>query len=132
MTVPTNHGAWAAAGSHATSRRGGVSMTEIDQMRQRLGARATPAQIAKALGRCEADVRAIIFPAPVEPKPQQTGMAPQTSRPWSETDLSILRLMYCEAGATAEACAYALNRSADATKTQIQKRGLTRAPRVAA
>ena len=120
------------AGLYATSRRGALSLSDIEKARQSIGPRATPSMIAKALGRCEADVRAIMFPAPVEPKPQQTGMAPQTSRPWSETDLSILRLMYCEAGATAEACAYALNRSADATKTQIQKRGLTRAPRVAA
>lgn len=132
MTVPTNHGALAGTGAFATSRRGGVSMTEIDQMRQRLGSRATPAQIAKALGRCEADVRAIMFPPQIEPRVQQTGMAPETARPWTDTDLSILRLMYCEAGATAEACAHALNRSAEATKTQIQKRGLTRAPRVAA
>lgn len=50
-------------GSFATARRGGVSTAEIEAVQQRLGARATPAQIAKQLGRCEADVRAVMMPA---------------------------------------------------------------------
>lgn len=62
MTVWTSHGTMASAGCYSTTRRGGVSQVEVDQMRQRLGLRATPAQVAKALGRCEADVRAIMFP----------------------------------------------------------------------
>lgn len=49
-----------SAGSFATARRGGVLQSEVNEARHKLGARATPAQIAKVLGRCEADVRAIL------------------------------------------------------------------------
>ncbi|PZU71668.1 MAG: hypothetical protein DI531_15500 [Brevundimonas sp.] len=52
--------AQSGAGSFATSRRGGLDFAEIDRVRSRLGARATPAQIAKATGRCEADIRVVL------------------------------------------------------------------------
>jgi len=94
-----------------------------------IGPRATPAQIAKALGRCEADVRAIMFPEREEPAPPLAAPNPAALRSWTDTDMSILRLMYCEAGATADACAHALNRTPAATKTQIRKQGLQRTPR---
>ena len=57
MTVPTNHGAIGSAGLFATSRRGAVGYDEIAQARAALGSRATAAQVAKMIGRCEADVR---------------------------------------------------------------------------
>ena len=37
------------------------SAYDIEQVRQRYGARATPAQVAKILGCCVDDVRAIMF-----------------------------------------------------------------------
>lgn len=64
MTVPTNHGAWAAAGSYATSRRGGLSLSDIEKARESIGPRATPSMIARYLGRCVEDVQAILNPEP--------------------------------------------------------------------
>lgn len=64
-----------SAGSFATARRGGVLQSEVNEARHKLGARATPAQIAKVLGRCEADVRAILCGGDVE------GM-PRAREPW--------------------------------------------------
>ena len=59
-----------ALGSFATARRGGVSLTDIEDARQKLGSRATPAQIVKMLGRCEADVKAVLTPvAEIKPVP---------------------------------------------------------------
>lgn len=45
------------AGAFATSRRGAVGYEEIAHARSVLGDRATAAQVAKMIGRCEADVR---------------------------------------------------------------------------
>jgi hypothetical protein len=56
MTVNAS-AALAGAGSFATSRRGAVAYEEIAQARAALGSRATAAQVAKMIGRCEADVR---------------------------------------------------------------------------
>lgn len=98
MSVATNRGVSGAAGVFATSRRGGVSAFEVEQMRQRLGTRATPAQIAKALGRCEADVRAIMFPQPEE-QPAPVKVEPLVfDQPWTDHEIRLLTLMYAEMG----------------------------------
>lgn len=52
-----------SAGLFATARRGGVSSAEIETARAEIGPRATTAMIARFLGRCEADVRAVLVPA---------------------------------------------------------------------
>ena len=52
--------ALSGAGSFATSRRGAVGYDEIVQARAALGSRATAAQVAKMIGRCEADVRPLM------------------------------------------------------------------------
>lgn len=131
MPPATNKGASGAAGVFATSRRGGVSAFEVEQMRQRLGARATPAQIAKALGRCEADVRAIMFPQPEE-QPAPVKVEPLVfDQPWTDHEIRLLTLMYAEMGCTADACSKALNRTLSATHSRIRKHGLQR-PRDAA
>lgn len=52
--------ALSGAGSFATSRRGAVGYDEIAQARAALGNRATAAQVAKMIGRCEADVRPLL------------------------------------------------------------------------
>ncbi|WP_292079795.1 MULTISPECIES: hypothetical protein [Brevundimonas] len=58
MSISVNaSAALAGAGSFATSRRGAVGYDEIAQARAALGSRATAAQVAKMIGRCEADVR---------------------------------------------------------------------------
>jgi len=62
MTVPSNHGAWAAAGSYATTRRGGVSLSDIEKACTAIGPRATPSMIARYLGRCVDDVQALLTP----------------------------------------------------------------------
>lgn len=59
MTVNAS-AALAGAGSFATSRRGAVAYEEIAQARSVLGSRATAAQVAKMIGRCEADVRPLL------------------------------------------------------------------------
>lgn len=48
------------AGAFATSRRGAVGYEEIAHARSVLGDRATAAQVAKMIGRCEADVRPLL------------------------------------------------------------------------
>lgn len=124
MSVATNRGVSGAAGTFATSRRGGVSAYEVEQARARLGARATPAQIAKMLGRCEADIRAIMFPASKndpEPIPEAAWGAP-----WSIQDQKLLQLMYIEMGCTAEQTASALGRTVDAVHRRVRKTGLQR------
>lgn len=52
----------AQAGAYATGRRGGVSLSDIARAQEAIGSRATPSQIAKYLGRCVADVQAILNP----------------------------------------------------------------------
>lgn len=59
MTVNAS-AALAGAGSFATSRRGAVGYDEIAQARAALGSRATAAQVAKMIGRCESDVRPLM------------------------------------------------------------------------
>lgn len=131
MSVATNRGVSGAAGLFATSRRGGVSAFEVEQMRLHLGARATPAQIAKALGRCESDVRAIMFPQP-EKQAAPLKVAPLVfDQPWTDHEIRLLTLMYAEMGCTADACSKALNRTLSATNARIRKHGLQR-PRDAA
>ncbi|KAK0332697.1 hypothetical protein LTR94_023850 [Friedmanniomyces endolithicus] len=51
MTAASNRGGVVTAGAFATCRRGALSSSEIEQVRIRLGSRATPAQVAKMLGR---------------------------------------------------------------------------------
>lgn len=111
----------------ATSRRGGVSAFEVEQMRQRLGARATPFQVAKALGRCEADVRAIMFPPAEEPNEPAKITKILFDQPWTDHEIRLLTLMYAEMGCTAEACAQALSRTLNATNARIRKLRLQRA-----
>lgn len=48
------------AGAFATSRRGAVGYEEIAHARSVLGDRATAAQVAKMIGRCEADIRPLL------------------------------------------------------------------------
>lgn len=67
------------------------SAYDIEQVRQRYGARATPAQVAKILGCCEADVRAILFPTPVD-QPEPSPSAP--SFPWNDRNLRLSALMF--------------------------------------
>lgn len=59
------------AGAFATSRRGAIGRDEIEHARRALGSRVTAAQVAKMMGRCEADVRlALTYAAPAEtPEP---------------------------------------------------------------
>lgn len=61
MSISVNaSAALSGAGSFATSRRGAVGYEEIAQARAALGSRATAAQVAKMIGRCEADVRPLL------------------------------------------------------------------------
>lgn len=62
MTVPTNHGAIGSAGLFATTRRGGVSLSDIEKACTAIGPRATPSMIARYLGRCVDDVQALLTP----------------------------------------------------------------------
>lgn len=57
MMTPNKAAGINGTASFATARRGGLSAMELAQARKTLGARATPAQIAKITGRCELDVR---------------------------------------------------------------------------
>lgn len=59
MSVPTNRGANGSAGLYATSRRGGVTLNDVEVARSAIGSRATPAMIARFLGRCIEDVLAV-------------------------------------------------------------------------
>lgn len=63
MGRPTNAGRPILAGAFASTRRGGVSMTEIHQAREAIGPRATASMIARYLGRCVDDVQAILNPS---------------------------------------------------------------------
>lgn len=67
------------------------SAYDIERYRQRYGARATPAQIAKMLKCCERDVHAIMFPAPVD-QPEPSPSAP--SFPWDDRNLRLSALMF--------------------------------------
>lgn len=51
------------AGLYATSRRGALSLSDIERARQSIGPRATPSMIARYLGRCVDDVLALLHPA---------------------------------------------------------------------
>ena len=92
-------------GAYATSRRGGVSMAEIDAVRGKLGSRATVAQIAKMLGRCEADVKAVLTPAteikPVAAEAEESGRFRWT--PEAETLADLMREMGKSSGQIAAA-----------------------------
>ncbi|GEM_PF-5734389 len=50
------------AGLYATSRRGALSLSDIERARQSIGPRATPSMIARYLGRCVDDVLALLTP----------------------------------------------------------------------
>lgn len=50
------------AGLYATSRRGALSLSDIEKARQSIGPRATPSMIARYLGRCVDDVLALLHP----------------------------------------------------------------------
>lgn len=80
-------------GAYAIARRGGVTLAEIDAVRGKLGSRATVAQIAKMIGRCEADVRAVLSPeAPIEAVPART--VPEQPRPqWDDRRIKLAHKM---------------------------------------
>ena len=94
-----------ALGSFATARRGGVSLTDVEDAREKLGSRATPAQIAKMLGRCEADVKAVLTPAteikPVAAEAEESGRFRWT--PEAETLADLMREMGKSSGQIAAA-----------------------------
>ena len=50
------------AGLYATSRRGALSLSDIERARQSIGPRATPSMIVRYLGRCVGDVLALLTP----------------------------------------------------------------------
>lgn len=128
MTRATNSG-HPGAGLYASSRKGGVSRSEIRQAQDAIGARATPSMIARYLGRCEADIRALMCdaaPAVVATEPRQANdnQLPK-ARPWPESEVNLLRLMYEEAGASTLQIAGALDRTERAIETRIKQLGLT-------
>lgn len=68
------------------------SAYDIEQMRQRYGERATPAQIAKMLRCCEADVKAALAPvAQVQAQTADEGEGPRFK--WTPETEKLARLM---------------------------------------
>lgn len=74
MTVPTNHGSLASAGSYATTRRGGLTNDEIRQAKALRGKNWGWQNIANVLGRCREDVQQALEPIKLEaiPAPNST------------------------------------------------------------
>lgn len=105
-------------GAYATARRGGVSMAEIDAVRGKLGSRATVAQIAKMIGRCEADVRAVLSPeaSPVASAPRGAS----SSFKWTDSNKRLAGLMR-EAGATSDEIGRAVGCSGGAVRVFFQR-----------
>ena len=135
MTRATNSG-HPGAGLYASSRKGGVTRSEIRQAQDAIGARATPSMIARYLGRCEADIRALMFDtgpalAAAEPRQANDNQIPK-ARPWPESEVNLLRLMYEEAGASTLQIAAALDRTERAIETRIKQLGLTQGRDMAA
>lgn len=69
------------------------SAHDIEQVRRRYGARATPAQVAKILGCCVDDVRAIMFP-PAPPEPVASSAPPAPAFEWDDRALRLSALMF--------------------------------------
>lgn len=101
-------------GAYATARRGGVSMAEIDAVRGKLGSRATVAQIAKMIGRCEADVRAVLSPPPQAPVASSDGFR------WTEHRVRLAGLMR-DAGATSDEIGQAVGCSGASVRVFFQR-----------
>lgn len=70
MSRPTNSG-HPGAGMYASARRGGLTAFEVHHACEAIGPRATPAMVAAYLGRCVADVIAIMRPEPAPVAPSQ-------------------------------------------------------------
>lgn len=60
-----------SAGIFATARRGGVSSSDIEAARADIGSRATISMIARHLGRCEEDVRAVLAVREIRAEPNE-------------------------------------------------------------
>lgn len=136
MTRATNSG-HPGAGLYASSRKGGVSRSEIRQAQDAIGARATPSMIARYLGRCEADIRALMIDStPTITASSQPGEANDNkalkARPWPESEVKLLQVMYEEAGATVHQIAGALDRTERAIEVRIKQLGLIQPPDEAA
>lgn len=76
-------------GEFATSRRGGLTQTEIREIEaHRAKERPTPwAALARRYGRCEADIRALYAQAEPEPAPEQPT---RKNFPWNDDQMSML------------------------------------------
>lgn len=123
MTRATNSG-HPGAGQFATSRRGGVSMSDIWQAQEAIGQRATPSMIARYLGRCEIDVRSLMFgAASAEPAPAPAAPVSRV-RPWTAQEIRMLQVMYQQAGTPVPQIAITLERTERAVTARIQRDGL--------
>lgn len=67
-------------GTYATSRRGGVSAMDVEKAKADIGPRATVSMIARHLGRCEADIRAILEAREIRAEPSEEELQRQAER----------------------------------------------------
>lgn len=125
MTRATNSG-HPGAGAYGTSRKEALTHYDIRQASIAIGARATPAMIARYLGRCETDVRALLDGA----IPHNDDCAEERYerfRPWTPDEIRLFDLMHEEGKATAAQIAAALNRTERAITARIQRKSMARA-----